>query len=177
MYLELSVAIRRPSNPTFAILISTFLCCAPCTRAARTRADQQARGYTTRPGRSEPTPASLGSNLANVGSVSIDGDGSWRSKVEVEVDGGVGWPFWAIKKAKKSEKNITITTASGFEPRTLKSAGFVWPVPRRAAVVATSAHLTFHVTCICRIYTKAQRQTRQVKKLDLRRPAARLVGK
>ena len=112
-----------------------------------------------------------------MGLVSIDGDGSWRSKVEVEVDGGVGWSFWAIKKAKKSEKNITITTASGFEPRTLKSAGFVWPVPRRAAVVATSAHLTFHVTCICRIYTKAQRQTRQVKKLDLRRLAARLVGK
>ena len=54
-----------------------------------------------------------------MGLVSIDGDGSWRSKVEVEVDGGVGWPFWAIKKAKKSEKNITITTASGFEPRTL----------------------------------------------------------
>jgi hypothetical protein len=53
-----------------------------------------------------------------VGLVSIDGDGSWRSKVEVEVD-GVGWSFWAIKKAKKSEKNITITTASGFEPRTL----------------------------------------------------------
>jgi hypothetical protein len=51
-----------------------------------------------------------------VGLVSIDGDGSWRSKVEVEVDGGVGW---AILGNKKSEKNITITTASGFEPRTL----------------------------------------------------------
>ena len=31
----------------------------------------------------------------------------------------LGMRSLAIKKAKKSEKNITITTASGFEPRTL----------------------------------------------------------
>jgi hypothetical protein len=109
----------------------------------------------------------------------VDGDGG---KWKWGADGKVEWSSirardakFGNKKSEKKEKKISPLQQQA-DSNPVRSAGYVWPVPRRAAI-ATSAHLTLNLTCVDRIYTKAQRQTRQVKKMDLRRPAAMLVGR